>query len=85
MSISIYNWINPLVNSSKCKFPDCKNESSCQCSKCLKIYCYAHIQIHFGFCNNLNEVPAIGKEPTNYIDGIDKLQSLENICLSKYL
>ncbi|MGN6624300.1 MAG: hypothetical protein ACTHKK_09180, partial [Candidatus Nitrosocosmicus sp.] len=55
METAIQNWINSKVIATNCSFPDCKNESTCQCLKCFNLYCHSHLQIHFGFCNNLND------------------------------
>jgi hypothetical protein len=56
MDIAKHIWTSRLAHSSKCTFPDCINESSCQCSKCFNLYCNTHLQIHYGFCNDLAKV-----------------------------
>ena len=56
MKIAIQNWINSNASATTCSYPDCKNESTCQCLKCFNLYCHSHLQMHFGFCNNLNDV-----------------------------
>ena len=81
MEIANNDWINQKVNSSSCTFPDCKNGSSCQCSKCFNLYCYAHLQIHFGFCNDLNDVVKVKEEMSNF-EIIDQTYSIRNVCLS---
>lgn len=75
MDTAIQYWINSKVSASICSFPDCKNESTCQCLKCFNLYCHSHLQIHFGFCNDLNDF----KRNTNDLFFSRAFDSIQNI------
>ena len=75
MDIIIPYGINSKTNIFRCSFPDCNNESTCQCSKCFNLYCHSHLQIHFGFCNNLNDIIK-DKNDLGYFETFDSMQNI---------
>ncbi len=50
MEIADHDWTNQFSFGSVCTFPDCRNQSSSRCFRCLTLYCNAHFQIHSTSC-----------------------------------
>lgn len=76
LELSNHDWTNQFSFGSIGTFPDCKNESSCQCIKCLTICCLKHFQIHSAVCNYINtSIKVEDGPPHNILDKIDRLDS----------
>lgn len=87
MESANHDWTNQFLNISVCEFPDCINESRCQCTKCMCFYCPIHLQVHFGFCNNLNdqkkylEDAGASFQLIKVDDEIEQIHGSRNLCL----
>ncbi len=81
MEIANHDWTNQINFGSVCTFPDCKNQSSCQCYKCLTLYCNTHFQIHSASCIFSNVSSNLDEWIGHYPIEEQIIHESRNLCL----
>jgi hypothetical protein len=82
MEIANHDWTNQFNFGSVCSFPDCRNQSSCRCFKCLTLYCSLHYQTHTASCN-LSYIPTDFQEKIwHFIDEGQTMYISREFCLT---
>lgn len=81
MEIANHDWTNQFNFGSVCNFPDCRNQSSCQCVRCLTLYCSVHFQIHSASCIYSTTQTNFDASPAQHVVNTQFTCESSNYCL----
>ena len=81
MEIANHDWTNQLNFGSVCTFPDCRNQSACQCFRCLTLYCKVHFQIHSALCIYSTTQTNFDERVGQYVADAQTVQESRDYCL----